>query len=299
MKRPLEDYSADELTRLDYIDLLELRADAFARHVAGMTVPAELQAWAALMAQRFGPRVKVWKNRLGWLEALMVVRYGEDPMKWPPAFSTDDVARAQAWASGSAVGGMRASVPNGIVYLDSGPATSFLGSFEVGALLAGMVGQLLGLLSLLGLGALATALTDFWENDIQDALWRGRALTQPTDHYFALFTAAPGETGGGTEVSGGSYARVQVTADFNQFLGTGGETTNTDSAGTGGQISNRNSIAFPAPTANWGSITHMAVFDASSNGNMRTYAALTAAKTVNNGDPAPSFPAASFTFTLA
>ncbi len=302
MRRQLEDYSAEELLSVDYLDLLELRADAFRRHVAGMEVPTKLREWAGLMTKRFGPLVQVWRNRLPWLPALMVVRYGEDPMKWPPAFTDADVDRALAWASGERVGRQRSSVPNGVKYLD-GPAASFLGAYEAGQLIAAvghlLVGWGIALVNLLGLGILATALTDHWENEIQDHLWRGRSYTAPPDHFFALYTAAPGETGGGTEVSGGSYARVQVTADFNEFLGTGGETTNADSAGTGGQISNRNAIAFPVPSANWGTVTHMAVMSASSGGSMRTYAALTNSKNVNNGDPAPQFPAASFTFTLA
>ena len=37
------------------------------------------------------------------------------------------------------------------------------------------------------------------------------AVTRPTAWYVALYTAAPSDTGGGTEVSGGSYVRKAVT----------------------------------------------------------------------------------------
>jgi hypothetical protein len=57
----------------------------------------------------------------------------------------------------------------------------------------------------------------------------------------------------------------------------------------GGTTSNNAAITFPAPTANWGSITHFGLFDAPSAGNMFFCQALTVAKTVNNGDSAPSF----------
>jgi hypothetical protein len=57
----------------------------------------------------------------------------------------------------------------------------------------------------------------------------------------------------------------------------------------GGTTSNKATITFPAPTANWGSITHFALYDASTAGNMLFCAALTTSKTVNNGDAAPSF----------
>jgi len=136
--------------------------------------------------------------------------------------------------------------------------------------------------------------TDFMENKCIDSLWRGQAYT-PTTAYFALFTAASTETGTGTEVTGGSYARVAVTCSLANFAGTQGAGTTTASTGTSGTTSNNVAITFPAPTANWGVVTHWAVFDAASGGNMTYYGALTASKTINNGDSAPSFPAGSFT----
>ena len=57
-------------------------------------------------------------------------------------------------------------------------------------------------------------------------------------------------------------------------------------------------ITFPAPTASWGVVTYMAVYDASTAGNLLFYAALTASKTINNGDAAPSFAAAALTLQI-
>lgn len=138
--------------------------------------------------------------------------------------------------------------------------------------------------------------TDYLENKQTDAFWRGQAFTPPATHYFGLFTTATNDTGGGTEVTGGSYARVGVSSSLANFAGTQSVGSTTASTGTGGTTSNNNAITFPAPTANWGVITHMAVFDASSGGNMLVWAPLTISKTVNNGDPAPVFAAAAFTF---
>jgi hypothetical protein len=109
--------------------------------------------------------------------------------------------------------------------------------------------------------------TDYMENKIIDHMLRAQAYTPPTV-YLALFTAAPGEAGGGTEVSGGSYAR--------QVAGL--------SAASGGASSNAADITFPTATADWGTITHCALFDAATTGNMLMYTALDASKTVNNGD---------------
>lgn len=108
--------------------------------------------------------------------------------------------------------------------------------------------------------------------------------------YYALFTAAPGESGGGTEVSGGSYARAQLDpADANW----------TAPAGGNGATDNAAAITFPAPTANWGVVSHVAEMDRSSGGNYMMHGALTASKTINNGDPAPSFPIGALDVTYA
>lgn len=107
--------------------------------------------------------------------------------------------------------------------------------------------------------------------------------------FFALYTAAPSDSGGGTEVSGGSYARVAYNPlDANWTLPT-----------TTGLTENSNAITFPAPTANWGSVTHFGVFDRLTGGNLLHHGPLVQAKTVNNGDPAPSYPANSFDLTWA
>lgn len=115
--------------------------------------------------------------------------------------------------------------------------------------------------------------------------------------YAALLTAAPADSGGGTEVSGGSYARVAVNSTLANWAGTQSAASTVASSGTGGQTSNNASITFPAPSANWGVATHFGIYDSPSGGNLLYWAALTNAKTINNGDPAPSFAAAALTVT--
>ena len=110
--------------------------------------------------------------------------------------------------------------------------------------------------------------TDFLENKIIDHMLRNQAYTPPTTVYLALFTSAPSDAGGGTEVSGGSYARQAVTL----------------SAASGGASSNSADITFPQATADWGTITHVALMDALTSGNMLMHTPLDASKTVNNGD---------------
>lgn len=144
-----------------------------------------------------------------------------------------------------------------------------------------------------------SALSDYLENKLVDHLFRGQTYSPPATLYFALFTAAPSDSGGGTEVSGGSYARASVSASLANFAGTQSAGSTTASSGTGGASSNNNAITFPAPSANWGTCTHFGVFDASTSGNLLIHGALTASKTINNGDAAPVFPAAAFSLTLA
>jgi hypothetical protein len=152
------------------------------------------------------------------------------------------------------------------------------------------------------------AMTDFLENKLIDFLFRGQALgitgasaaagTGPTSLYVGLLTAAPSDSAAGTEVSGGSYARVAVSGALANWAGTQSSGSTTASSGTGGTTSNNGAVTFPAPTANWGVVTHFAIYDASSAGNMLIWGALTTSKTINNGDAAPSFAAAALTFQI-
>ena len=107
---------------------------------------------------------------------------------------------------------------------------------------------------------------DLETRTLQWALTTG-SPTRPTAWYIGLFTAAPGEAGGGTEVTGGSYVRMAATFTV-----------------TGDTASNSAAIEWPAATASWGTITHVAVFDALTTGNMLVYAALTTSKAIASGD---------------
>lgn len=101
------------------------------------------------------------------------------------------------------------------------------------------------------------------------------------------------------EVSGGAYARVSITRGLTTWSGTQGAGTTVASTGTGGQSSNNGAVTFPAPTANWGVLYGMGLYDAATVGNLWLWAPLTTPKTVNNADPAPSFPAAALAITFA
>jgi hypothetical protein len=133
------------------------------------------------------------------------------------------------------------------------------------------------------------AMTDYLENKLIDQVFRLQTAPTISALYVALLTAAPTDSGGGTEVSGGSYARVNLAPSLANWAGTQSAGSTTASTGTGGTTSNNSAITFAAPTANWGVITSWGIYDASTAGNLLWYGNLSVSKTVNNGDAAPSF----------
>lgn len=143
-----------------------------------------------------------------------------------------------------------------------------------------------------------SAMSDYLENKLVDQLFRGQTAPTTTTLYVALLTAAPSDSGGGTEVTGGSYARVAVTSSLANWAGTQSAGSTVASSGTGGQTSNNAAITFPTPSATWGTVTHFGIYDAASGGNLLFWGALTINKTINQSDTV-TFPAASLSITFA
>lgn len=110
--------------------------------------------------------------------------------------------------------------------------------------------------------------SDFLENKLLDHAFRNVAYTPPVTVYVALFTAAPSDAGGGTEVTGGSYARQAIAF----------------AAAVAGLIDNSSQVDFPTPTADWGTVTHAAIFDALSLGNQMAWGSLVSSRTILTGD---------------
>lgn len=135
-----------------------------------------------------------------------------------------------------------------------------------------------------------SAMSDYLEGELRKHIFRTGSFTKPSALYVSLHTANPAEDASGAEVSGGSYARVQRDPADGNWSG---------ASATNGLTDNVAAITFPSPTANWGTITHFAIWDASSGGNMLIYGALAVPKTVNNGDAAPSFGAGDLDITFA
>ena len=106
------------------------------------------------------------------------------------------------------------------------------------------------------------SLSNYGENAVL-GLVRGAAT-----FWLALFTDVPGENGGGTEISGGGYARQQVSF----------------AAPSGGSMANSAAIEFPTATADWGTAAGWALFDAKQGGNLWWSGAVDVPKALYAGD---------------
>lgn len=129
-------------------------------------------------------------------------------------------------------------------------------------------------------------LSQYAQQKLLDHMLKTASFTQPTNIYVALFTAAPSDTGGGTEVSGVNYARVVCNA------------WDAATAASPSVAQNTGAINFATPGAGgWGTVTHFALFDQSSGGNLLGWAALGTSKTINAGDTV-SFAAGALDVTM-
>ena len=113
---------------------------------------------------------------------------------------------------------------------------------------------------------MAGNLSNYLENKLLDHFLGTAAYTMPTTVYVGLYTVAPTDAGGGTQVTGGSYAR-QTAAFSGAASGATSNTANIDFAG------------MPAATT-----VAIGVFDALTSGNLLLWGTLTANKTTDAGD---------------
>lgn len=111
-------------------------------------------------------------------------------------------------------------------------------------------------------------MSNYLENAVINAVLRNTSYTSPTTVYVGLFTSDPTDAGSGTEVSGGSYARVAVT------FGSPSNGVSTNSA----------AVEFPQATGSWGTITHIGIHDALTTGNLLFHTALDTSKAIATGD---------------
>ncbi len=122
---------------------------------------------------------------------------------------------------------------------------------------------------------------DFWEAEVLDHLFDIGAYAAPTI-YVGLSTADPLDDASGlAEPSDAAYVRIACAAWTR----------------VAGLVDNDAAITFTEATESWGTITHVALFDAESGGNMLVSFALDSGVGVSTGETA-RFPAGELNITL-
>ena len=113
-----------------------------------------------------------------------------------------------------------------------------------------------------------SAMSDYLELKFLDH-FTGRASTSaPSAVYLGLSTASMNDDNSGTELTGNNYSRKAVTF----------------AAASGGSIASNAAVEFNAATGSWGTVSHWAIYDASSSGNQLFHGAFTTSKAIGTGD---------------
>jgi len=122
-------------------------------------------------------------------------------------------------------------------------------------------------------------------NATLDTLLGNQAFTLPgSTLYLALYTVAPTEDGGGTECTGGSYARLAVTNDLTTFP-----------AAVGGSKSNGIALTMATPTAPWGTAVAWGLHDHLTNDSLVLWGLLDSSVVIDTSDTV-SFAAGDLSF---
>tara|TARA_Y100000114_G_C11582062_1_gene241562 strand:+ start:201 stop:587 length:387 start_codon:yes stop_codon:yes gene_type:complete len=113
-----------------------------------------------------------------------------------------------------------------------------------------------------------SAMSDYLELKFLDHFTGTASTSSPSAVYLALATATFNDDASGTELSGNNYSRQAITFG----------------SASSGSISNNAAVEFPAATGNQGTISHFAIFDAASSGNMLFHGAFASGKLIESGD---------------
>lgn len=113
-----------------------------------------------------------------------------------------------------------------------------------------------------------------YQNFALDALL-GDGFSPPSNVWIALYTAIPSALGGGTEVSVGSYSRVEVSNDGTTWP-----------AASSGSKANGIAVIFPTASASWGTIVGFGIHDDPSADSLVTWGILGTPQAIALGDTA-------------
>jgi hypothetical protein len=130
------------------------------------------------------------------------------------------------------------------------------------------------------------SLSDYLELELLDHVLGGADYSRPATVYVALYSAAPTDSGGGTELTSGTapgYARIAVTNNATNFPAA---TTNGTTGKGEKKLAVAHSSAANSGGSDWPTIVAWALCDASTGGNTMCHGAVS---------PLAVTPAAQFT----
>lgn len=118
-------------------------------------------------------------------------------------------------------------------------------------------------------------MSNYLEDALVNHILKNTALSSPTQTYIGLFASDAGlesnDLASAAEISGAGYARVQAAPSL-------------WTAPSDGATSNDSEIIFPTATGTWGNVSHVAILDAATNGNVLLWAPLNVTKEITAGD---------------
>lgn len=125
-----------------------------------------------------------------------------------------------------------------------------------------------------------SAASDYLEERLLNHVLTNTAYTAPSTLYLGLFTNTSGNAA--TNLEAGTLTDEVSTS----ATGYGRKTVTFGSATVGATTVSATdaTVTFDAATANWNTITHVAVLDAATAGNVLFWGAVTTAKAIETGD---------------
>jgi len=123
--------------------------------------------------------------------------------------------------------------------------------------------------------------SNYLENKVVDHTLGTAAFTMPSAIYIALFESDPTDAGSGTECTYTNYVRQAITF----------------AASSGGAAASNAEVTFAAIVGADVTVTHFAIYDASTSGNLLYHSPVDASKVYAAAD-VPSMASGAVTFTL-
>jgi hypothetical protein len=113
-----------------------------------------------------------------------------------------------------------------------------------------------------------SAMSDYLELKFLDHFTGTASTSAPSAVYLGLSTGSMGDDNSGTELTGNNYSRKAITF----------------ASASSGSIASNAAVEFNAASGSWGTVSHWAIYDASSGGNQLFHGAFTVSKAIGSGD---------------